>query len=126
MATMLSVRPNCSILCRDSSRTRPPPHQPDTARIGKTYNKNDTSLWSLVFTSSTRRTLSVTLQAGSRADDSAPSEMSVDNALKLLGVSEGASFDEILKAKKSIVADCKDDQETIAQVLISILLLELD
>ncbi|CAM8976050.1 unnamed protein product [Rhodiola kirilowii] len=54
--------------------------------------------------------------AGSRADDSAPFEMSVENALKLLGVSEGASFDEILRAKKSVVAACKDDQAAIAQV----------
>jgi hypothetical protein len=42
--------------------------------------------------------------------------MSVENALKLLGVSEGASFDDILRAKNSIVASCKDDQETISQV----------
>lgn len=56
------------------------------------------------------------VQASSRADDSAPFEMSVENALKLLGVSEGASFDDILRAKNSIVASCKDDQETISQV----------
>lgn len=42
--------------------------------------------------------------------------MSVENALKLLGVSEGASFDEILRAKNSIISSCKDDQEAIAQV----------
>jgi hypothetical protein len=42
--------------------------------------------------------------------------MSVENALKLLGVSDGASFDDILRAKNSIVASCKDDQETISQV----------
>lgn len=54
--------------------------------------------------------------AGSRADDSAPFEMSVENALKLLGVSEGASFDDILRAKNSIIASSKDDPETIAQV----------
>ncbi|KAH6777072.1 chaperone [Perilla frutescens var. hirtella] len=52
----------------------------------------------------------------SRADDSAPSEMSVENALKLLGVSEGASFDDILRAKNSIIASCKDDQQAISQV----------
>ncbi|CAK8574203.1 unnamed protein product [Lathyrus sativus] len=56
------------------------------------------------------------VHAGSRADDSAPFEMSVENALKLLGVSEGASFDDILRAKNSIVASCKDDQEAISQV----------
>lgn len=65
-----------------------------------------------------RRTLAASgvAKAGSRADDSAPFEMSVENALKLLGVSETASFDEILRAKNSIVANCKDDQEAIAQV----------
>ena len=56
-------------------------------------------------------------RAGSRADDSAPFEMSVESALKLLGVTEGASFDDILRAKNSIVKACKDDQEAIAQVL---------
>ncbi|KAK8504241.1 hypothetical protein V6N13_062594 [Hibiscus sabdariffa] len=55
-------------------------------------------------------------RAGSRADDSAPFEMSVENALKLLGVSESASFDDILRAKNSIVASIKDDQQAIAQV----------
>ncbi|XP_022763020.1 protein CHAPERONE-LIKE PROTEIN OF POR1, chloroplastic-like isoform X2 [Durio zibethinus] len=63
----------------------------------------------------TRRTLAA--QAGSRADDSAPFEMSVENAFKLLGVSESASFDDILRAKNSIVASIKDDQEAIAQSL---------
>jgi len=60
-----------------------------------------------------RRTLA---RAGSRADDSAPFEMSVENALKLLGVSDGASFEDILRAKNSILATCKDNQEAIAQV----------
>jgi len=60
----------------------------------------------------------ILVRAGSRADDSsAPFEMSVESALKLLGVSDGASFDEILRAKNSIVAICKDDQEAIAQVI---------
>lgn len=59
------------------------------------------------------------VQASSRADDSAPFEMSVENALKLLGVSEGASFDDILRAKNAIVANCNDDQDAIAQVLFS-------
>ena len=68
----------------------------------------------------------ILVRAGSRADDSsAPFEMSVESALKLLGVSDGASFDEILRAKNSIVATCKDDQETIAQV-ISMFSLTLD
>lgn len=56
-------------------------------------------------------------EAGSRADDSsAPFEMSVENALKLLGVSEGASFDDILRAKNAVLASYKDDQEAVAQV----------
>ncbi|XP_008785047.2 protein CHAPERONE-LIKE PROTEIN OF POR1, chloroplastic-like [Phoenix dactylifera] len=56
-------------------------------------------------------------EAGSRADDSsAPFEMSVESALKLLGVSEGASFDDILRAKNAVLASCKDDQEAVAQV----------
>ncbi|KAI7724443.1 hypothetical protein M8C21_017286 [Ambrosia artemisiifolia] len=50
------------------------------------------------------------------ADDSSSFEMSVETALKLLGVSEGASFDDILRAKNSVVASCKDDQDSIAQV----------
>lgn len=65
-----------------------------------------------------RRTLATAtvVRAGSRADDSAPFGMSVENALKLLGVSEGASFDDILRAKNSILASCKDDPQTVAQV----------
>ncbi|OIV91271.1 hypothetical protein TanjilG_30493 [Lupinus angustifolius] len=51
-----------------------------------------------------------------RADDSASFEMSVENALKLLGVSDGASFDDILRAKNSILATCNDDHETITKV----------
>lgn len=42
--------------------------------------------------------------------------MSLETALKLLGVSEGASFEDILRAKNSVLAACKDDQESIAQV----------
>ncbi|KAF8020649.1 hypothetical protein BT93_G1165 [Corymbia citriodora subsp. variegata] len=63
-----------------------------------------------------RRAGGLLAQAGKRADDSAPFEMSVENALKLLGVPDTASFDEILRAKNSIVASCKDDKEAIAQV----------
>ena len=60
----------------------------------------------------------VSSSAGSRADDSSmPSEMSVESALKLLGVVEGASFDEILRAKNNIIATCKDDQDAIAKVI---------
>ncbi|KAK3006547.1 hypothetical protein RJ639_017702 [Escallonia herrerae] len=122
MATTLSVRPSRAILCRDhagSPRTRPPARRPDTAQMANTMSKKDRSWWGLVLSTS-RRTLSGVLQAGSgsgfRADDSAPFEMSVENALKLLGVSDGASFEDILGAKNSIVAGCKDDQDMIAQV----------
>ncbi|XP_043710669.1 protein CHAPERONE-LIKE PROTEIN OF POR1, chloroplastic-like [Telopea speciosissima] len=63
------------------------------------------------------RTATTPVLAGYRADDSsAPLEMSVENALKLLGVSEGASFDDILRARNSILASCRDDQDTVAQV----------
>ncbi|KAI3991199.1 hypothetical protein MKX01_022420 [Papaver californicum] len=74
------------------------------------FNKNQ---WMGSSKFSLRRTL---VHAGSsKADDSAPFEMSLENALKLLGVSEGASFDEILRAKNSILSTCKDDQDTISQ-----------
>lgn len=69
--------------------------------------------WGLILRQ--RRRLA-TPSSASRADDSAPYEMSVENALKLLGVTEGASFDDILRAKNSILASCKDDQEAVAQV----------
>lgn len=118
MATALWVRPNRAVLRRDSASSkysRRPARRPVTTHIGKVL-KND-SCRALVFNSSRRMLLGVLL-AGSRADDSAPFEMSVENALKLLGVSEGASFDDILRAKNSIIAGCKDDQDTIAQVLI--------
>jgi hypothetical protein len=56
--------------------------------------------------------------AASRADDSSPApfEMTVEGALKLLGVAEGASFDEILRAKNAVLASFKDDQDAVAQV----------
>ncbi|KAL5217785.1 hypothetical protein ABZP36_018469 [Zizania latifolia] len=56
--------------------------------------------------------------AASRADDSSPPpfEMTVEIALKLLGVAEGASFDDILRAKNAVLASCKDDQDAVAQV----------
>lgn len=62
--------------------------------------------------------------AGSRSEDSsAPSEMSVESALKLLGVNKGASFDEILSAKNAVAATCKDDPEATAQVQLSLIAL---
>ncbi|CAN0878815.1 Protein CHAPERONE-LIKE PROTEIN OF POR1, chloroplastic [Linum grandiflorum] len=52
----------------------------------------------------------------SRADDPAPFEMSLENARALLGVSPGASFDDVLRAKNSILSTCKDEPDAIAQV----------
>uniref|UniRef100_A0A0E0CUW6 Uncharacterized protein n=1 Tax=Oryza meridionalis TaxID=40149 RepID=A0A0E0CUW6_9ORYZ len=56
--------------------------------------------------------------AASRADDSSPApfEMTLEGALKLLGVAEGASFDDIMRAKNAVLASCKDDQDAVAQV----------
>ncbi|KAL3843343.1 hypothetical protein ACJIZ3_000746 [Penstemon smallii] len=104
MATALSVRPHRSIIGSDpsvSTRSRPPNLFKVKANRRVLY---------------TRRMLAPPLRASSRADDSAPFEMSVENALKVLGVSDGASFDDILRAKNSIIASCKDDQQIISQV----------
>ncbi|KAI3446282.1 hypothetical protein Pfo_002947 [Paulownia fortunei] len=112
MATALSVRPNRAIVGLDRPRStyfRRPGPEP----IVKVLDSCRRRPWSVLFT---RRILAAPLQAGSRADDSAPFEMSVENALKVLGVSEGASFDDILRAKNSIIATCKDDQQAISQV----------
>lgn len=117
MATSLSVRPNRTIISSDpAGSTRPTPirHRPVSAHLPKSPN-SDCSRRRLAFAFH-RRKLDTAVQAGSRADDSAPFEMSVENALKLLGVTEGASFDDILRAKKSIISSCKDDPDTIAQV----------
>ncbi|GFZ00504.1 chaperone [Actinidia rufa] len=116
MATALSVRPNRAILGHDpagSHRAR----RLETGQIGKTAAAIRNDRWWLGAVSApSRRALSTALFAGSRADDSAPFEMSVENALKLLGVSEGASFEDILRAKNSIIAACKGDKEMISQV----------
>lgn len=56
------------------------------------------------------------LQVFAKGDDSMSSEMSVESALKLLGVSEGATFDEILRAKKSLVDSSGGDSEQVRQV----------
>lgn len=56
------------------------------------------------------------IHANSKADDSVPFEMSFENALKLLGVAEGASFEEIVRAKKLILDRNREDQEVAAQV----------
>ena len=126
MDATLSVRPNRftsgSPYPRPTSRKPgPPPHISRRRHTTTTTKRNQPWPWPGPF-SSTRRTFIAAppvLQAGSRADDSAPFEMSVENALKLLGVSDGASFDDILRAKNSVLASCKDDQDAIAQVLFS-------
>ncbi|KAE8671373.1 phytoene dehydrogenase [Hibiscus syriacus] len=108
-ATTLSVRP-----CRLTPGTpipRPPLNLPNQTHPFKPAKKEP---WRTEKIIHARRILAA--RAGSRADDSTPFEMSVENALKLLGVSESASFDDILRAKNSIVASIKDDQEAIAQV----------
>lgn len=113
MATALAVRPNLSVA--GSDLTRPPSFlRPGPDPIVKVLNSGGRLPGSVLFT---RRVLSATPQAGSRADDSAPFEMSVESALRVLGVSEGASFDDILGARNSIIASCKDDQQAISQVL---------
>lgn len=111
MAATLSVRPNR--FTAGSPYPRPPSlrRRPDHAG-GSIRNE----LWRGLSTPSIILSRRKLVQAGSRADDSAPSDMSVENALKLLGVADGASFDDILRAKNSILATCKDDQEAIAQV----------
>ena len=115
MAATLSVRPNR--LSAGSAFPTPPVRRLESTPIGKSIVNR---AWRGSFFHS-RRTLTRTaspVRAGSRADDSAPFEMSVENALKLLGVSDGASFEDILRAKNSILATCKDDQEAIAQVFL--------
>lgn len=64
-----------------------------------------------------KRCLRVIAKANdSTADEPQSSEMSLENALKLLGVGEGASFEEILKAKKVMMDRSGGDQEQIIQV----------
>ncbi|KAH7836115.1 hypothetical protein Vadar_032910 [Vaccinium darrowii] len=117
MATTFPAR---AILGGDTTstvRTR----RPETAQIGitttTTMTKNGHQRWWRAVSAPSRRSFSTTvLLAGSRADDSAPLEMSVENAMKLLGLSGGASFDEVLRAKNAILATCKDDLDAIAQV----------
>ncbi|XVE48823.1 hypothetical protein DITRI_Ditri01bG0033300 [Diplodiscus trichospermus] len=109
-AATLSVRPNR--LTPGSPIPRPSVHLSNQPHLSLRPAK--TEPWRAAIIVHSRRTLAA--RAGSRADDSAPFEMSVENALKLLGVSESASFDDILRAKNSIVASIKDDQEAIAQV----------
>ncbi|XP_042509504.1 uncharacterized protein LOC122085128 isoform X2 [Macadamia integrifolia] len=124
MAVALSIGPNRSIVRRNPSCRSPcvwtrPLLGRRTATSQFWRSKRNRS--SVVFQPSRQglssRTATAPVLAGSRADDSsAPLEMSVESALKLLGVSEGASFDDILRAKNSILASCRDDQDTVAKV----------
>ena len=108
MAAALSIRPTCGLLYRT-------PHRPNwSRRVQAAHGSQDRKRPRLGPILHHRSRLASA--AASRADDSAPFEMSVENALKLLGVAEGASFDDILRAKNSIAASCKDDQEAVAQV----------
>ncbi|KAK4258470.1 hypothetical protein QN277_004916 [Acacia crassicarpa] len=113
MAATLSPRPHR--LSPGSAFPTPLVRRLHSSLIG---NSIITEPWRVSLVSSRRSSTRTAppVKSGSRADDSAPYDMSVENALKLLGVSEGASFDDILRAKNSILANCKDDQESIAQV----------
>ncbi|XP_073045740.1 protein CHAPERONE-LIKE PROTEIN OF POR1, chloroplastic isoform X2 [Primulina eburnea] len=117
MVTALLVRPNHSLLaCGPAGSYRPSPptrRRPPSFPIIKALKPDRRGSWGTLFT---RRVLALPIQAGSRADDSASFEMSVENALKLLGVPEEASFEDILRAKNSLVAACKDDQQAISQL----------
>ncbi|KAK2665617.1 hypothetical protein Ddye_004191 [Dipteronia dyeriana] len=112
-AATLSVRPNR--LSSGSPFPRPAPvHLPNPSSSSLKPTKPEP--WrGLLLIGSSRRAMAGVARAGSKADDSAPFEMSVENALKLLGVSETASFDDILRAKNSIVSNCKGDKEAIAE-----------
>ncbi|XVF45572.1 hypothetical protein PTKIN_Ptkin02bG0217000 [Pterospermum kingtungense] len=113
-AATLSVQHNR--LTPGSPIPRPPVHLPNQPYPSLKPAKAEPWRTAIIVHSPSRRALTARVGSGSRADDSAPFEMSVENALKLLGVSESSSFDDILRAKNSIVASIKDDQEAIAQV----------
>ncbi|GMI88049.1 hypothetical protein like AT2G20920 [Hibiscus trionum] len=109
-ASTLSVRPNrLSLSSPIHTRAVRLPNQANPC-----LNPAKTEPWRAASVVHSRRLVSA--RAGSRADDSAPFEMSVENALNLLGVTESSSFDDILRAKNFIVASVKDNQEAIAQV----------
>ncbi|RZC44985.1 hypothetical protein C5167_037926 [Papaver somniferum] len=60
--------------------------------------------------------LVVLATGGSSSDDYLPFDMSVENALEILGVNKGSSFDDILNAKNSILASSQNDPEMVEQV----------
>ncbi|GAQ90259.1 hypothetical protein KFL_006190090 [Klebsormidium nitens] len=49
-------------------------------------------------------------------DSPLPSQMNVEDALKLFGVAENASFDEIIKVRRDLVARFEGDMEKLAEV----------
>lgn len=64
-----------------------------------------------------RRCLRIIAKANdSTADGPQSSAMSLENALKLLGVGEGASFEEILRAKKAMMGRSGGGQDQARQV----------
>nr|GFA49323.1 hypothetical protein [Tanacetum cinerariifolium] len=117
--TPLSARPTRASLFTTHIRPHRPPHthtHTHTPSNNHTLaNTNNLFKSDRLKLTSSRRRKSVVVGAGggSTADEF---EMSYESALKLLGVSEGASFDDILRAKNSVLASCKDDQDSIAQV----------
>ncbi|CAL9233297.1 unnamed protein product [Arabidopsis halleri] len=109
-AALSAARPN-----RLSSASSDVPLHPLYLPTKLQFPSRKTQLWrSAAILLPTRRRCAAP-RASSRADDSPPFDMSVETALKVLGVSEGASFDEILRAKKSILASRKDDPNAISQ-----------
>ncbi|GMH23652.1 hypothetical protein Nepgr_025495 [Nepenthes gracilis] len=111
MSTTFSVRPNGIFNRAPTKPTQPRPTARRADPPRTLWPIKSDSCWAV-----DAATTTIIARAGSRADDSAPFEMSLENALKLLGISEEASFDEILRAKNSILATCKDDEQMIAQV----------
>ncbi|XP_058090867.1 protein CHAPERONE-LIKE PROTEIN OF POR1, chloroplastic-like [Magnolia sinica] len=120
MAAALSTPPKPALLYRAPTGASNPILARRTAVQSLAQaKKKKKRCWGVVLLPRRRLALTrtkTTTFAGSRADDSAPFEMSVENAMKVLGVAEGASFDDILRAKNSILASCKDDQDAVAQV----------
>lgn len=49
-------------------------------------------------------------------DSPLPSQMNVEDALKLFGVAETASFDEIIKVRRDLVTRFEGNMEKLAEV----------
>ncbi|CAN0845792.1 Protein CHAPERONE-LIKE PROTEIN OF POR1, chloroplastic [Linum grandiflorum] len=113
MAATLSLRLNHRL---PSSSFLRPPSVPLPGALTFNSRRSEFRRGSISPPQHRRLLSSTTARASSRADDPAPYRMSLENALRLLGVPDGASFDDVLRAKNSILASCKDDKEAIAQV----------